>query len=656
MTRKKHTSHKKRRNSKNNRHKQKPRIFEGKITITPSGFGFIIQEAPEQDIFIPPQYTFCAMDGDIVKAQELDEKPRKSRTNSKSNRGPAAKVIEIVERTRSKIVGELLAGRKMRPLNRRLPEISVQGDLKDAERGEWIEAELPDIKDTKKITSVKFIRKIGKVDSVQADIDAVIAEYSLHPRYTEEEDAEAGILQPSPIDRKDLTELYCLTIDPIDAKDFDDAVSISPGKNKNEIELGVHIADVSAFVTPDSFWDIEAQKRAFTAYIPCNTLPMLPPSLTRNASLTTGEPSPAHTVILTIDKKTGKVLSSKRMFSLVQISHRLTFDEVQDAIDGNAPDKWDKNLLKAVKTLSELTKTMREYRRQAENFLELATVEIRVICDDKEKELLGIKKKVQKESDMLIEECMLAANVAVAEELNRRKIPGLFRIHPEPSAEKILDFTVFMEETFDIVPGVLDSRKACNDFLNGLDDDHNKPVIIEAFLRSLMRALYSDEPGLHFGLGKGLYSHFTSPIRRYTDLIVHQQLRIADQGGQLFGKDRLKSVAAECTEKEMNIDSAYYAANDRLKLHFIKQNMLDETKSLMEGVIQKISSSGLLVSIAQLGIIGFVPTENLHGNFYKHHGVLQSENSSKSYKCGDYVYLQLEKIDMIKGMAVFKIT
>ena len=342
------------------------------------------------------------------------------------------------------------------------------------------------------------------------------------------------------------------------------------------------------------------------------------------------------------------------MFSLVQIAHRLTFDEVQEAIEGNPPESWDEKLKEEVNALSELTKIMREHRRKTENFLELATVEIRVICDDKEKELLGIKKKVQKEADMLVEECMLAANVAVAEELSRRKIPGLYRIHPEPTPEKILDFTVFMEETFGIVPGVLDSRKACNDFLNSLEDNHNKPVIIDAFLRSLMRALYSDEPGLHFGLGKGLYSHFTSPIRRYTDLIVHQQLRIADQGGELFGKDKLKSVAADCTEKESNIDNAYYAANDRLKLHYIRQNMLDESKSLMEGVIQKISSSGLLVSIAQLGIIGFVPTENLHGSFYKHNGVLQARDSHKSYKCGDYIYLQLEKIDMIKGMAVFK--
>jgi ribonuclease R len=653
MTKKKHTSHQRRKNSKK---KKQLQVYKGKITITPAGFGFIIQDDSEQDIFIPPQYISCAMDGDIVKAKELDEAPRRGRRNSNTSRGPVAKVVKIIERTRTKIVGELLAGQKMRPLNRRLPEISIEGDCQDAERGDWIEAELPDIKDKSNITSVKYIRSIGKVDSVQSDIDAVIAEYSLKPRYTEEQNTEAGLLTPSPIDRKDITELYCLTIDPIDAKDFDDAVSISPGKNKGEIELGVHIADVSGFVTPGSYWDEEAEKRGFTAYIPCNTLPMLPPSLTRNASLTTGEPSPAHTVILTIDKKTGKVLSSRRMFSLVKIAKRLTFDEVQDAINGKPPEGWNKKLIKTIKELSDLTKTMREYRRQTEDFLELATVEIRVICDDKEKELLGIKKKVQQEADMLIEECMLAANVAVAEELSRRKIPGLFRIHPEPTPEKILDFTIFMEETFNISPGVLDSRKACNNFLNSLPDDHNKPVIIDAFLRSLMRALYSNEPGLHFGLGKGLYSHFTSPIRRYTDLIVHQQLRIADQGGQLFGKDKLNAVAAECTEKEMNIDSAYYTANDRLKLHYIKQNMLEESKSLMEGVIQKISSFGLLVNIAQLGIVGLVPNENLHGKFYKHKGILKSENSNKSYKCGDYIYLQLEKIDMIKGMAIFTTT
>lgn len=267
-----------------------------------------------------------------------------------------------------------------------------------------------------------------------------------------------------------------------------------------------------------------------------------------------------------------------------------------------------------------------------------------------------MKHKEQTEADMLIEECMLAANVAVAQELSMRKIPGLFRIHPEPTTEKVLDFTIFMEQAFGIVPGDLSSRQACNKFLGSLPDDENKPVIIDAFLRSMMRASYLETPALHFGLGKGLYSHFTSPIRRYTDLIVHQQLRNFDAGAPLRTEKEIAKIAIECSEQEANIDSAYYAANDRLKLHYLNDQMMDGSISLLEGVIQKITPAGMVINIAKLGIVGFVPLELLSEDFRKRGAELVASQSNKSYKCGEFLYVQLVKIDMVRGSAIFKPT
>jgi len=649
MGKKKHHNRKKTRSGTS----EKRNTYIGKVIITPAGFGFLLQEDQEQDIFIPPKYTGNALDGDLVQAVELDESRSKNRTSNLKNRGPVAKITKILERNRKKLVGELLAGRKIRPLNRRLPELYVEGNLDGVKRGEWIETKLPDLENNQNITTVSFVQSLGKANSVNADLNAVIEEYSLVQPYTEEENSKASLLKPDNSNRVDLTQLYCLTIDPEDAKDFDDAVSIRDIPNSDNIELGVHIADVSAFVLPGSFWDNEAKKRGFTAYIPCRTLPMLPPSLTKNASLTEGGSNPAHSVLITVNKKNGKVLSAKRMFSKIKIAKRLTFDQVQEVIDeSHSTSTLDDKHISTIKKLRDLTKIMRQYRKKSENFLELATVELRVICCEEKQEVLKIKRKIQNEADMLIEECMLAANVAVAEELSHRQIAGLFRIHPEPTPEKLQDFTVFMEETFGVSPGVLDSRQACNKFLSSLKDDHNKPVIVDAFLRSLMRALYADKPALHFGLGKALYSHFTSPIRRYTDLVVHQQLRAADNGQKLFSPENMKKIAIKTSEQEINIDGAYYAANDRLKLHFIKQNMLDANKKLMEGVIQKITSSGLLVNIAELGIIAFVPIESLSGKFRKKSGTLIALQGKLSYKCGDFIYLQLDKIDMIKGMAV----
>ena len=645
-------------NKKKNRQNNKPspvKRHQGKITVTAGGFGFVAQEAGGVDIFIPPKYINHAMDGDIVEIEELDEKPRRGRTNNKpSNKGPAGKVIEIIERTRNKVVGELIAGRKIRPLNKRLPDMDISGSLGDAKRGDWVEVEIPFPEDRNDTPPVKFVETFGKAGTIEADINAVINEYDLLPPYTDEQKARADQIVPLDADRQDLTSLYCITIDPIDAKDFDDAVSINPGKNKDEIELGVHIADVSAFVTPGSEWDQEAKKRGFTAYIPGNTLPMLPATLTKNASLTTGTPSPAHTVIITINGRTGKVLRSERCFSTVKIAARLTFEEAQQAIDGNPPENWDKKLTENIAKVAELTRTMREYRSKTEHFLELATTEIRIICDDETKKIIDMKSKVQTEADMLIEECMLAANVAVAKELTEKKIPGLYRIHPEPTPEKILDFTMFMEDTFGIIPGELSSRQACNKFLKSLPEDQNKPVIIDAFLRSMMRALYLEKPAIHFGLGKGLYSHFTSPIRRYPDLIVHQQLRLAAAGQKLRTEKEMAFIANKCTEQELNNDSAYYAANDRLKLHYIKEKMMDGSLSLLEGVIQKITTSGMMVDIAEMGIMGFVPMESLPGQYRKRGGELIAMQGHNRYKCGDFVFLQLERIDMIRGVAIFR--
>ncbi len=624
-------------------------VYSGKIIITPGGLGFVTVEGEESEIFIPPQYTGRAMDGDLVEVEILDE-------TRPSSKGPAGKVKKIVERTRKAVVGELLAGRKIRPLNRRLPDVDVSGSLGEARKGEWVELELsqPGKGSSSPRGTLKGV--LGKAGGVAADIDAVIREYGLVEPYTEDQNKRASNIVPDEFTRTDMTRLFSITIDPFDAKDFDDAISISPDAEDDGgiVELGVHIADVSAYVMPGSEFDLEARRRGFTAYIPGNTLPMLPASLTENASLMVGRDTPAHSVLFKVDSKSGKVISAKRSFSTVRIAARLTFDEVQSAIDGSPPQQWTPKLAKAVDKLVALTRIMRKYRAKTEHFLELATREIRVVCDDKTKEIKGIVQKTQTEADQLVEECMLAANVAVACELDRRRIPGLYRVHPEPSPEKLQDLTVFLEQTFGISPGDLSSRIACNHFLSNLPDDQNKPVILDAFLRAMMRAYYLERPQLHFGLGKGLYSHFTSPIRRYPDTVVHQQLRLADKGEKLIAQDKIANFAKNCSEQELNIDSAYYAANDRLKLHYVKDKMLDSSASVMEGNIRKVTSSGLNVDIHDLGISGFVHLEDIPGSYRKSSGKFIAQKGHATYKCGDFIYLQLDRIDMIRGMAIFR--
>ncbi|MCK5844376.1 MAG: VacB/RNase II family 3'-5' exoribonuclease, partial [Victivallales bacterium] len=527
--------------------KEIPKLFSGKLTVTAGGFGFLAMEKEDEpDLFIPPQFVASALDGDTVTVELLEEKGRPRLSKSGKERGPAAKVVKILERGRAIVVGELLAGRIVRPLNKRLPDLTVKGSLGDASKGDWVKLEMPTPgkKQASEIPPAPLIESLGKAGSVASDLAAVIAEYNLPSPYSDEQNEAAANIKPDDsVPRVDLTSLFAVTIDPEDAKDFDDAVSIRNCEKPGEIELGVHIADVSAWISPGDEWDQEAMKRAFTAYIPGNTLPMLPKSLTKLASLTTGGDSFAHSCLITIDAKSGRVLSSKRCFSKVRIAARLTFDEAQASIDGKPPEGWSDELKDNLARVYELTKKMREFRAETEHFINLATTEIRVVCDDATKEILGISRKEQSEADQLIEECMLAANVEVAKELNRKHIPGLYRVHPEPDEEKLLEFSMFMESSFELITGDLSSRIACNKFLDSLPDDHKRPVILDAFLRSMMRATYIEEPALHFGLGKGNYSHFTSPIRRYPDLAIHQQLRAAEAKRELRGMQKMGNIA-----------------------------------------------------------------------------------------------------------------
>lgn len=623
-------------------------LIKGKLSVAPSGYGFLMPEEEGPDVFIPAKNVGAAMHGDIVEVEITED--------GIDGKGPAGRIVNIVTRSRRTLVGELIEGKKVRPLNKNLPEdIFINGSVHGAQKGDWVEVELIPHRMKDKIHKGLISRKLGHAGSIQADIDAVMAEFSLPLPYTDEQDEEASKLQPRKIDRADLSSLFCVTIDPHDAKDFDDAVSISGGK-KGIVEVGVHIADVAAWIAPGSNWDREASFRSFTSYLPGKTLPMLPKSLTKLISLTPDKISLAHTVIISVKKDTGEIVGAKRCHSKIKITKRLTFEEVQSFIDGKTPEGWDDNFCSKMREIVDIALKMRINRKKVEKFLELSIPEVRVLCDFKKMEITGLERREQRQSDNLVEDCMLAANSKVAEELIEKSIPGLFRIHPEPDPEKFEDFYVFVSRTFGFSPGDLSSRTACNKFIEGLPNDHKKPIILGAFLRSLPRASYLEESQIHYGLGKFKYCHFTSPIRRYPDLLVHQQLWEFDTKGKLRSKKTVSKYAEDCSEKEENNDEAYFAATDRLKLKYLEQENSKAPDTLYEGLITKITSSGLVVDITQLGVFGFVPIEYLGGRFKynKRESNLRGERGRQNYKCGDFIFLHLDRIDFIRGSAIFR--
>ena len=635
---------------------QKDTIY-GIIAVSPSRFGFVTPDGGGDDIFIPPQHLNSAMDGDTVTIELL---PTRRMDRNDPKKGDAGKVVEVVQRARLTLVGKLLANHKVRPLNKRIADdVTLKGSLNGAKRGDWVEVTLNPPQNKYEDFTGSIKRKFGRAGTIQSDLDAIIAEYDLADPYTEEQEDFANGLEPREIERKDLTDLFCVTIDPADAKDYDDAVSLATTDNPDIVEVGIHIADVATWIVPNSKIDKEARKRSFTSYLPGRTLPMLPRQLTAKISLSPDGVSFAHSVMLKVNKTTGKVLGSERFHSNVQITKRLTFPMVQDFIDENKyPEDWNDEFRQRLATLIELTKTMRIHRKKQEQFLEIDSSEVRLICDEGADKIIGLQLKKQKEADKLIEECMLAANTAVATELIEKHIPGVYRNHSEPSPDKLEEFGALMAKTFKLSVGDLSNRVNCNNFLQSLDNNERKPVIINAFLRSMPRALYENEAGFHFGLGKGRYSHFTSPIRRYSDLVVHQQLWAAENNTRMKSKITMEKLAAEISSKEENNDNASYAAVDRLKLRYLEEQMADDvTPKLHEGLIIKITGKGILVDVHSLGIYGFIPHDLLPRDFQYSisHGKIFSHQRDQSFSAGDFIFLHLRGIDYAKGSAIFKI-
>ncbi|MBQ8756440.1 MAG: VacB/RNase II family 3'-5' exoribonuclease [Lentisphaeria bacterium] len=628
-------------------------VVHGTLSMSANGFGFVTLPpgdggVPQEDVFIPPQFIRDAVDGDVVKVELLP--PREEFGDER--KGPAGKIVGIIRRERQEFVGELVAGRKVRPFNRKLPEeVELSGGRIGGKRGDWVKVRLLDCEDGVWRGSIKKV--LGRAGIISADLDAVMEEYQLCPRYGDAFDAEAAAIVPREIPREDRTAELTVTIDPFDAKDFDDALSILPGTDDGTLIVGVHISDVAAYIAPGGIFDKEAAKRGFSCYLPGRTLPMLPPALTAKISLQQHQESLAHSVYLTVEKSSGKVLAMRRIHTKIRVDHRLNYEEVQTFFDrGTAPEQWSGPLKNVLRQMLEITRAMRRYRKETEEFIDLALPEIRVLCDEKSNVLQGLSRKVSRESEAVVEECMLAANSAVGTELGEKGIAGLYRVHPAPEADKIAEFSDMMTGTFGIVPGDLTERKAVNRFISQLPDTPRKPVILNLLLRSMPRAFYQEKPALHFGLGKGRYSHFTSPIRRYTDLTVHQQLWEYDLKQRTRTSGVMAKIAERCSELEENSDAAYFAASDRLKLRYLQELLEKGGENFYEGVIAKVTSAGLQVDIFDLGLYGFVPRD-LPGGVSRHGYGFRRNSQDAACKPGDFIFLRLHTIDFARGSAVF---
>ena len=617
----------------------------GRIKVTVSGFGFVTPDDSTEEIFVPAKFVGGALDGDRVRLRILP--PRKGHPED-LEKGDVGKIEEIVERSRTGFVGELLAGSVVRPLNPRLPDsVAIHGGRKGAKRGDWVRIRYDF--DGKGALSGTISSVIGHAGEIAADLDAVMAEYDLPARYGEEDDRAAAAIAPREIDREDCRELFVLTVDPFDAKDFDDALSIARDGDGNWI-VGVHIADVAAYIVPKSRFDEAARLRGFSCYLPGRTLPMLPPSLTAHISMTQDTDSLAHSVFLTVTPN-GEVVRSVRRHTVIRVGQRLDYDELQKFFDGGKADpKWKSGTEEALKELRAAVRAMRSFRDAHERPIDLPLPEVRVVCDEAANRIVGLDRRVSREAEQLVEECMLAANQSVGLEMSRVGVAGIYRVHPAPEPEKTIEFSELMHESFRLPVGDISDRKTCREFIATLPDDGRKELILNLLLRSLARASYGTKGDVHFALGKTFYAHFTSPIRRYADLTVHQQLWNFDRKTRTRNGGTLERIAESVSEQEENIDAACFAAADRLKLRLLEAELENHPERIYDGIVTKVVSGGLQVEVAEYGIYGFVEKERLFGRrgFGGRPDVRRSE-----WQVGDFLCLRLHRIDFARGSALF---
>jgi len=558
-------------------------IFDGKR----NGYGFLMPASDMKDLFIPPDDTYTALNGDLVLAK----------ITGKSRGRLKARVEEVIERSRNYFVGKvvLFEGRLMlQPQDKNIPHYFELDDAHKTEEGDFILAEF--VKWTTPVLPplVKFSKRISE-DNLYNIL--VKQEYNLKHRFSNKTLTEIkNFSQPSLSGRKDFTFLRTFSIDPSDAKDLDDAISVK--KESDFFHLWVHIADVSAGVKRNSSIDEDAKKRGCTTYLPNETYFMLPEGITKLLSLDEKKESPAVTVYIKFDKR-GNPLEKNFHKSKVKSDKKFSYTEVQEILDGKAKSEF----LSDLKVASELAKILSE-KRTDEGYLDFFREEVKVEIKDSLPVAVFPVRELW--SYRIIEQFMLAANESVAQELKKNKKPAIYRIHEEPEKKELEQFKELVESLGFQLPSI--ERKDLSFFLDEIKNSPYRRVLNYELLRCMKRARYIAKPEPHYGLGSQIYTHFTSPIRRYPDIIVHRLLF-----GESYTQEELKSIADHSTEQEWKSDSA----EKEITKFFIMRYLEENTDKEFRGMVTNISSDGIWVELDDFLVTGFIPLRILPSDNYR---------------------------------------
>lgn len=627
-------------------------LVVGRVQGNERGYGFLIPDDElVKDIFIPADGLNGAMHNDRAIA----------RVGKKGldDRRAEGEIIKILERGNRTVVGTFESSKYFGfvvPDDRKIPgDIFISKDeINGAKPGFKVVAEIVKWPDKRRNAEGRIVEVIGDKDMPGTDILSIIKAYDLH------EDFPADVLEqlddiPDTVNagmakgRKDLRGLSMVTIDGEDAKDLDDAVSVEK-LSDGMYRLGVHIADVSHYVTEGSPLDREAAKRGTSVYLVDRVIPMLPQKLSNGiCSLNPRVDRLAFTVMMDIDSS-GRLHNHEIFESIINIDERMTYTNVYKILvekDGELMERYGP-LLGQFKVMEELALILRG-KRMARGAIDFDFDEAKIILDDKGRPV-EVKRYETTIANRIIEEFMLVCNETVAEHFNWLGAPFVYRVHEDPDPEKIMAFAEFMSSLGYPLKGINKIHpRALQEVLDKVRGTREEAVVSTVMLRSLAKAKYSHQNLGHFGLAAKFYSHFTSPIRRYPDLIIHRIMK-EYLSGRMNEKreeelnEKLPETARHCSERERAADEAERETEDLKKVEYMKAHE-GET---FEGIISNVTSFGMFVELGNT-IEGLVRMSSMDDDYYIYddrHFCLIGERTRKRYQIGEPVRIKLVRADI----------
>lgn len=639
----------------------------GKVDLTQHGYGFLITEELEEDVFIPRNLLHTALDGDTVKVYVYPATKRRSNCEGE--------VVEILERSRDSFVGIIQISQQYAFLitdNRKMPyDLFIPlNKLNGAKDGQKAIARITEWPEKVKNPFGEVIEVLGDPGQNDVEMNAILAEYDLPWKFPTEIDKFAEHISDAiPAEeikkRRDFRKITTFTIDPHDAKDFDDALSVE-FLEKGKYRIGVHIADVTHYVTPKDMIDEEGFDRATSVYLVDRVVPMLPERLSNYiCSLRPDEDKLCFSAVFEMNDK-AEVISEWIGRTIIRSDRRFSYEDAQSVIETGEGDLKDEIL-----KLHELAQKLRK-ERFSQGSIAFDRVEVKFNLDEKGKPL-GVYFKEQKESNQLVEEFMLLANKRVSEFVNRgcrfiqdskgkstqsgaKSKTFVYRIHDNPDPEKLESFSQFIQKfgySVDLTPGKKMSV-SINKLLDQIEGKKEQNVIENLALRAMAKARYSTNNIGHYGLAFRYYTHFTSPIRRYPDMMVHRLLAHYLEGGDSKSKSNYEMRCVHSSDMEKKAMDAERASVKYKQVEF----MLDKVGQSFDAIISGIKDWGIYAEIIENKCEGMVPVQSLDDDFYEFdedNYVLRGRKTGKQLQLGDEIKVRVKSVSLAKRQMDFEL-